>query len=100
MLEHRGVLDCFTEGNPAPPFLNFGMFPLDLRRIDFRHPYGVVIPQARVETLLEEHAKELGAAIRRGHEVIGLDQDEQGGHSPGPNGVGNFRIDGQIFGRL
>jgi 2-polyprenyl-6-methoxyphenol hydroxylase-like FAD-dependent oxidoreductase len=50
------------------------MFPLDLRRLDFRHPYGVVIPQARVEALLEEHAKELGAEVRRGHEVVALQQ--------------------------
>jgi 2-polyprenyl-6-methoxyphenol hydroxylase-like FAD-dependent oxidoreductase len=77
MLEYRGVLDRFTAGNAAPPFLNFAMFPLDLRNLDFPHPYGTVIPQARVEALLEEHAKELGAQIRRGHEVIGLRQDAQ-----------------------
>jgi 2-polyprenyl-6-methoxyphenol hydroxylase-like FAD-dependent oxidoreductase len=77
MLEHRGVLDRFTAGNPTPPFLNFGMFPLDLRKLDFPHPYGVVIPQARVEALLEERARELGAEIRRGHEVVGLHQDAQ-----------------------
>jgi 2-polyprenyl-6-methoxyphenol hydroxylase-like FAD-dependent oxidoreductase len=58
--------------------LNFGMFPLDLRRLDFPHPYGVVIPQARVESLFEARAKELGAEIRRGHEVAGVHQDAQG----------------------
>lgn len=78
MLDNRGILDRFTAGNPTPPFLNFGMFPLDLRRLDFRHPYGVIIPQARVEALLEGRAKELGAEIRRGHEVIGFHQDGQG----------------------
>lgn len=78
MLEHRGLLDRFTAGNPVPPFLNFGMFPLDLRKLDFPHPYGVVIPQARIEALLEERARALGAEIRRGHEVVGLRQD---GHS-------------------
>jgi 2-polyprenyl-6-methoxyphenol hydroxylase-like FAD-dependent oxidoreductase len=78
MLDHRGILDRFTAGNSAPPFLNFAMFPLDLRKIDFPHPYGVIIPQARVEALLEEHAKELGVEIRRGHELIDLQQDEHG----------------------
>jgi 2-polyprenyl-6-methoxyphenol hydroxylase-like FAD-dependent oxidoreductase len=78
MLEYRGILDRFTAGNPTPPFLNFGMFPLDLRKLDFPHPHGVVIPQARVEALLEERARELGVEIRRGHEVVGLHQDEQG----------------------
>jgi 2-polyprenyl-6-methoxyphenol hydroxylase-like FAD-dependent oxidoreductase len=75
MLDHRGILERFTAGNQAPPFLNFAMFPLDLRVIDFPHPYGAVIPQFRVEALLEEHAKELGVEIRRGHEVVGLQQD-------------------------
>jgi 2-polyprenyl-6-methoxyphenol hydroxylase-like FAD-dependent oxidoreductase len=37
----------------------------------------VIIPQAGVESLLEEHAKELGAEIRRGHELIALHQNEQ-----------------------
>ena len=78
MLEYRGILDRFTAGNPTPPFLNFGMFPLDLRKLDFHHPRGVIIPQARVEALLEEHAKELGAAIHRGHEVTKFHQDAQG----------------------
>jgi 2-polyprenyl-6-methoxyphenol hydroxylase-like FAD-dependent oxidoreductase len=57
--------------------VNFGLMPLDLRTLDFPHPYGVVIPQARVEALLEEHARELGAQIRRGHEVVGLRQTGQ-----------------------
>ena len=78
MLDHRGILDRFTAGNPAPPFLNFAMFPLDLHTIDFSHPYGVVIPQSRVEALLEERARELGAEIRRGHEIVGLRQNAEG----------------------
>lgn len=78
MLDHRGILDRFTTGNRTPPFLNFGMFSLDLRTHDFPHPYGVIIPQARIEALLEERARELGAEILRGHEVVGLHQDEQG----------------------
>jgi len=78
MLEYRGILDRFTAGNATPPFLNFGMFPLDLRKLDFPHRHGIVIPQARVEALLEQHATKLGVKIRRGNEVVGLCQDEQG----------------------
>jgi|HubBroStandDraft_1064217.scaffolds.fasta_scaffold241369_2 2-polyprenyl-6-methoxyphenol hydroxylase-like FAD-dependent oxidoreductase len=66
MLDHRGVLERFTAGRETVAFLNFAMFPLDVRRIDFPHPYGVVIPQSRVEALLEEHAKEMGAEIAAG----------------------------------
>ncbi len=78
MLEYRGILDRFTAGNPTLSTLNFGMFPLDLRKLDFPHPYPVFVPQARIEALLEERARELDAEIRRGHEVVGLHQDEQG----------------------
>ena len=78
MLEHRGILDRFTIGNPTPPFLNFGIFPLDLSKLDFPHPLGVVIPQAKVEALLEARAKELGAEIRRGHELVAIRQDARG----------------------
>ena len=77
MLEYRGILNRFTDGNPAPPFLNFAMFPLDLRKLDFPHPHGVIIPQARVEALLEERAKELHVDIRRGFEVTGLLQEAE-----------------------
>jgi 2-polyprenyl-6-methoxyphenol hydroxylase-like FAD-dependent oxidoreductase len=78
MLEHRGILDRFVDRNPAPPFVNFGMFPLDLRMLDFPHPYGLFIPQAQVEEVLEEHGKELGVEIRRGHEVTSFREDEHG----------------------
>jgi 2-polyprenyl-6-methoxyphenol hydroxylase-like FAD-dependent oxidoreductase len=38
MLDHRGVLERFTAGGETVPFLNFAMFPLDVRRIDFPTP--------------------------------------------------------------
>ena len=34
------------------------------------------LPQPRLERLLGEHARELGAEIRRGHEVAGVSQDD------------------------
>jgi 2-polyprenyl-6-methoxyphenol hydroxylase-like FAD-dependent oxidoreductase len=77
MLAYRGILDRFTAGNPSVPFLNFGMFPLDVRKLDFPHPHAIFIPQAQVEALLEARAKELGVDIRRGHDLAGFSQDEQ-----------------------
>ncbi|MBV9265045.1 MAG: FAD-dependent monooxygenase [Acidobacteriaceae bacterium] len=97
MLEYRGILHRFTAGNPMPPFLNFGMFPLDLRRIDFPHPFGVVIPQARVEALLEERAKELGVEIRRGHELTGLSQDARGVKAEVRAASGTYELAGQYL---
>ena len=36
----------------------------------------MVLPQARLERLLAERADELGATVRRGHEVTGASQDD------------------------
>jgi 2-polyprenyl-6-methoxyphenol hydroxylase-like FAD-dependent oxidoreductase len=92
MLAHRGILHRFTDGSPAPPFLNFGMFMLDLRKLDFPHPYGAVIPQARIEALLESRAGELGVEIRRGHEVVGVSQDEQSVRVSVQAGSGHYEL--------
>jgi 2-polyprenyl-6-methoxyphenol hydroxylase-like FAD-dependent oxidoreductase len=78
MLDHRGLLERFSAGTVAPPFVNFGMFPLDLRTLDFPHPHGLFIGQARVEELLEDHVNEVGTEIRRGHEVTDVSQDIDG----------------------
>ncbi|GAA3747944.1 rifampin monooxygenase [Salinactinospora qingdaonensis] len=47
-------------------------------RLDTAHPYILAIPQHVTERLLAEHAAELGAEIRRGCELVGLSQDDQG----------------------
>ncbi len=47
-------------------------------RLDTAHPYVLGIPQTVTERLLTERAAELGAEIRRGCEVVGLSQDEDG----------------------
>ncbi|MCQ9133548.1 rifampin monooxygenase [Streptomyces hilarionis] len=46
--------------------------------LDTAHPYGLAVPQPETERLLGERARELGAGIRRGREVVGLEQDEAG----------------------
>ena len=52
--------------------------PLSLADLDSDHPYTLGIPQTRTEELLEQRACEMGVPIRRGHEVIGLEQDADG----------------------
>jgi 2-polyprenyl-6-methoxyphenol hydroxylase-like FAD-dependent oxidoreductase len=46
--------------------------------LDTAHPYGLATPQPVTERLLNEHALELGTEIRRGREVVGVTQDEDG----------------------
>ncbi|MEH6373367.1 rifampin monooxygenase [Streptomyces sp. KLMMK] len=47
-------------------------------RLDTAHPYVLGIPQTVTDRLLAEHATELGTEVRRGCEVAGLSQDEDG----------------------
>ncbi len=42
------------------------------------HPCVLAIPQPSTDRLLTEHAAEVGADIRRGCELTGLSQDEDG----------------------
>jgi 2-polyprenyl-6-methoxyphenol hydroxylase-like FAD-dependent oxidoreductase len=97
MLANRGILDRFTAGNPAVPFLNFGMFPLDLRKLDFPHPRTVVIPQARVEALLAARAEELGVEIRRGHDVVAFVQEADGVSISVRTGSGDYEMTAQFL---
>ncbi|MBB5796879.1 rifampin monooxygenase [Streptomyces caelestis] len=47
-------------------------------RMDTAHAYVLGIAQSVTERLLTEHAAELGAEIRRGCELVGLSQDDDG----------------------
>jgi 2-polyprenyl-6-methoxyphenol hydroxylase-like FAD-dependent oxidoreductase len=83
---YRGLLERFDAGFPPgveySRFLHFGGIPLDLGRLVASAPPGYFPPgvpakQAQVEAVLEGRARELGAQIRRGHEVVGLFQNEE-----------------------
>ncbi|MDX3188087.1 FAD-dependent monooxygenase [Streptomyces sp. MN03-5084-2B] len=79
LLDHRGLLEKFQATAIKIPKTHFAAIRpplLDLDRLDSEHPFTLGIPQTRTEAYLEEHARGLGAQIRRGHEVVGLTQDE------------------------
>ncbi|MGW0558455.1 rifampin monooxygenase [Streptomyces sp. NPDC002926] len=80
MMDQRGLLDRFLA--VSEKFQVGGLFGGILKpwpdRLDTAHPYGVATPQPVTERLLNERAVELGAEIRRGCEVVGLSQDEDG----------------------
>ncbi|MYW15098.1 NAD(P)-binding protein, partial [Streptomyces sp. SID2955] len=81
LLHYRGMLAdlhaAATDPHPVPRF-PFGNVHLDFSGLADPPMRAVQIPQPRVERLLEERAGELGATIRRGHEVVGVRQDEEG----------------------
>ena len=80
IMDQRGLLDRFLA--VSEKFQVGGLFGGVVKpwpdRSDTAHPYGVATPQPVTERLLEERAVELGTEIRRGCEVIGLSQAEDG----------------------
>ncbi len=80
MMDQRGLLDRFLA--VSEKFQVGGLFGGIMKpwpdQLDTAHPYGVATPQPLTERLLNERALELGTEIRRGCEVVGLSQDEDG----------------------
>ncbi|AVT39919.1 FAD-dependent monooxygenase [Plantactinospora sp. BB1] len=79
LLLYRGILDRFeaacTGPVPAPRF-PFGGVHLDFTRLADPPLHALPLPQPELERLLDERAEELGVDIRRGHEAIGVSQDD------------------------
>ncbi|MDH6133648.1 2-polyprenyl-6-methoxyphenol hydroxylase-like FAD-dependent oxidoreductase [Kitasatospora sp. MAA4] len=80
MLDQRGLLERFLAVSEKFQVGGFfgGIHKPWPDRLDTAHPYGLSIEQPATERLLNEHALELGAEIRRGCEVVALSQDEDG----------------------
>ncbi|MEU1226644.1 rifampin monooxygenase [Streptomyces sp. NPDC005828] len=80
MMDQRGLLERFTA--VSEKFSVGGLYGGVMKpwpeRLDTAHPYGLATPQPVTERLLNERALELGTEIRRGTEVVGVGQDEDG----------------------
>ncbi len=79
VMDQRGLLERFLalgQQYPVGGFAGIAKLPPD--RLDTAHPYILGIPQTTVERLLTEHAGELDVEIRRGCELVGLSQDDDG----------------------
>jgi 3-(3-hydroxy-phenyl)propionate hydroxylase len=78
VLDQRGVAERFVAAGQAHPHAGYALIPLDVGDFPTRHNYVLALWQSHVERLLAEWVEELGVAIRRGLEVVGLAQDEAG----------------------
>jgi 2-polyprenyl-6-methoxyphenol hydroxylase-like FAD-dependent oxidoreductase len=91
LLRYRGLMERFTaastDPSPAPRF-PFGGVHLDFTHLADPPLHAMVLPQPLLERLLDERAAELGTDIRRGHEVVGVSQDDATvtADVSGPNG--------------
>jgi 2-polyprenyl-6-methoxyphenol hydroxylase-like FAD-dependent oxidoreductase len=97
VLAMRGLLDAVIEQS-IPTESARGHFaglpvPLDTRPWRTRYPDGVVIPQDRLEVILEKHLREMGVIVRRGTELVGLICGEAGVEAvvSGPDGAAVMR---------
>ncbi|WP_027943594.1 FAD-dependent monooxygenase [Amycolatopsis taiwanensis] len=79
LLARRGLAGRFIGEGWQVPHAAFSGLPvtLNLAGTHTDHPYSLGIPQTRVEEILEAHALDLGADIRRGHELLALQQDSE-----------------------
>ncbi len=79
LLHYRGELDRFREssGGPEPaPRFPFGGLHLDFTQLGDSPMRAMLLPQPRLEARLAERAIERGVDVRRGHEVVGLREDD------------------------
>ncbi|MFG1926970.1 FAD-dependent monooxygenase [Cryptosporangium sp. NPDC048952] len=80
LLRCRGLLERVraVADNPHPaPRFPFGGVHVDLTQLADPPMHAIGVPQQRLERVLDERARELGADIRRGHRVTSVTQDSE-----------------------
>lgn len=94
LLARRGLAERLIGEGWQVPHAAFSGLPVTLTLADTHtdHPYSLGIPQTRVEEILEAHALDLGADIRRGHELRALEQDCESVTATLTTGDGEYRV--------
>jgi 2-polyprenyl-6-methoxyphenol hydroxylase-like FAD-dependent oxidoreductase len=80
LLAMRGLLDRILRHGRQRPAAGFfaAITKPAPEGLDSQYGYLLGIPQPVIVQLLEEHAIELGAEVRRGSAVVGFEQDDEG----------------------
>ncbi|MEU8863707.1 rifampin monooxygenase [Streptomyces umbrinus] len=80
LMAMRGLLDRVLEHGRRRPAAGFfaGISKPAPEGLDSAHAYLLGIPHPVIVRLLEEHAVQLGAQVRRGCAVAGFEQDDEG----------------------
>ncbi|WP_040815654.1 rifampin monooxygenase [Nocardia concava] len=80
ILDQRGIADRFLELGTQHPTNGFfaGIYTATPIELDTTFPFVLGLQQPITDRLLAEHAVELGTEIRRGAELVGLTQDDDG----------------------
>jgi 2-polyprenyl-6-methoxyphenol hydroxylase-like FAD-dependent oxidoreductase len=79
VFDARGIADhLLAHAHKAPGVTIFGGARIDLTRLDSPYRFAMITPQTNVDQALAGYAVAQGAEIRRGTEVVALDQDPEG----------------------
>ncbi|MFG3659691.1 FAD-dependent monooxygenase [Streptomyces sp. NPDC047706] len=94
IFDQRGLLPRFGEIEVSNVG-HFGGLPVDFGVLDGAHQAAKTIPQSVTETVLEEWATQLGADIRRRHDVLSVKEKEDSVEVEvrGPDGVHRLRAE-------
>jgi 2-polyprenyl-6-methoxyphenol hydroxylase-like FAD-dependent oxidoreductase len=95
LLRYRGLLERFEAAgsDPVPALrLPFGGVHVDFTELADPPMELLLLPQPQLERLLEQLAVELGAEIRRGHELVGVSQDEAAVTADVRGADGHYRV--------
>ncbi|MCO1660602.1 FAD-dependent monooxygenase [Pseudonocardia humida] len=78
VLDSRGAADVLLREGMRVPSGHFAVLDsrLDFAALDTPYPFTLALLQGRTEELLEEHARDLGADVRRGVRVTDLEVGE------------------------
>ncbi|MTD54534.1 FAD-dependent monooxygenase [Amycolatopsis pithecellobii] len=74
IFDQRGLLSRFGDVEISNVG-HFGGLPVDFGLLDGAHQAAKTIPQSQTEAVLEAWAGDLGTDLRRGHEVVSVDDD-------------------------
>jgi 2-polyprenyl-6-methoxyphenol hydroxylase-like FAD-dependent oxidoreductase len=93
LLHQRGLMDALREEGLDLPHAFFAHLILDPAKLRQQRPLNFMVRQTTLEEHLAEYAMKSGAEIRRGHEIIGLEQDDSGAtlHVRSPDGADTVR---------
>ncbi len=78
VFDQRGIAGRFLAAGQQHPGVGYGGMFLDISDLPTRHNHLLALWQKDVEPILADWVTELGVTILRGHEVVGLDQDDAG----------------------
>jgi bifunctional hydroxylase/dehydrase len=94
VFDQRGLLPRFGDIEVSTVG-HFGGLPVDFGVLDGAHQAAKTIPQSVTETVLEEWSTQLGADIRRRHEVLSVKEKEDSIEVEvrGPDGVHRLRAE-------